>query len=144
MLDYTRAKLQRGCSPSRARIHVAKWEAAGLYIPVVCLNCENPICETVCLMRAITRDKKTGALVIDYDLCVGCRLCFLYCPFAGAGIDTSTGRILKCDLCDGDPICVRFCNSKALQYVKATRANMMKIRKAAEQFSDLMQKLLAP
>jgi len=135
---------EKVCNPARARVHIAKWETAGLYIPVVCLHCETPICETVCPVRAIRRDEKTGAVVIDYNLCVGCRLCVMYCPFAGAGIDPLTGKILKCDLCDGDPVCVRFCEPEALQYVKATRVNMMKMRKAAEKFSELMQKLLAP
>jgi len=134
---------EKVCNPSRARIHVAKWETAGLYVPIVCLQCESPICETVCPVRAIKKDKQTGALLIDSNLCVGCRLCALYCPFAGAEIDVTNGRIIKCDLCGGEPVCAKFCDPQALRYVKATKANMMKMRAAAERFSELMKKLLA-
>jgi carbon-monoxide dehydrogenase iron sulfur subunit len=134
---------EKVCNPTLSRIHVAKWETAGLYIPVVCVHCESPICEQVCPVRAIKRDGKTGAVVINYDACVGCRLCALYCPFAGAQIDAKKGRVLKCDLCDGEPVCAKFCDPQALQYVKTTTANMMKQRTAAERFSELMKKLRA-
>jgi Fe-S-cluster-containing hydrogenase component 2 len=134
---------EKVCNPTLSRIHVAKWETAGLYIPVVCVHCESPICEQVCPVRAIKRDEKTGAVVINYDACVGCRLCALYCPFAGAQIDAKKGRVLKCDLCSGEPMCAKFCDPQALQYVKATTANMMKQRTAAERFSELMKKLRA-
>ena len=130
-------------NPSLARIHVAKWERAGLYIPVVCVQCETPICQTVCPVRAVSRDEKTGADVIDPNVCVGCRLCALYCPFAGAQIDFKKGRVIKCDLCNGEPVCAKFCDPKALQYIKATTANMKKQRAAAQKFSELMKKLLA-
>jgi Fe-S-cluster-containing hydrogenase component 2 len=129
-------------NPSLARIHVAKWETAGLYIPVVCVQCESPICQTVCPVKAISRDEKTGAVVIDSNVCVGCRLCALYCPFAGVQIDLKKGRVLKCDLCSGAPVCAKFCDPQALQHVKATTANMMKQRAAAQKFSELMKKML--
>jgi len=132
---------EKACNPALARIHVAKWETKGLYIPVVCVQCESPICEQVCPVKAIKRDEKTGAVLINYDACVGCRLCALYCPFAGAQIDSEKGRVLKCDLCNGEPMCAKFCDPQALQYVKATTANMMKQRAAAEKFSEFMKKL---
>jgi carbon-monoxide dehydrogenase iron sulfur subunit len=132
---------EKVCNPALARIHVAKWETKGLYIPVVCVQCESPICEQVCPVKAIKRDEKTGAVLINYDACVGCCLCALYCPFAGAQIDSEKGRVLKCDLCDGEPLCAKFCDPQALQYVKATTANMMKQRAAAEKFSEFMKKL---
>jgi len=134
---------EKVCNPLRARVHVVKWETAGLYIPVVCQQCDSPICETVCPLRAVKRDEKTGATLIDHNLCVGCRLCVQFCPFGGVEIDVKTGKIIKCDLCGGEPVCVKFCDPAALQYVEATRVNMMKRRSAAERFSELMRKLLA-
>lgn len=134
---------EKVANPVLARVHVAKWERAGLYIPITCLHCESPICETVCPVRAIKRDEKTGAVLIKQDVCVGCRLCVLYCPFAGAEINAKTGKILKCDFCGGEPVCTKFCDPKALQYVKATTANLIKRQNAAERFSELMKKLLA-
>jgi carbon-monoxide dehydrogenase iron sulfur subunit len=128
-------------NPSRARIHIVKWENAGLYLPMVCQQCENPICEMVCPMGAIKRDAKTGALLIEKDLCVGCKLCVMFCPLGGVTIDKNR-EILKCDLCGGDPLCVKFCIPGALQYIEANAINLKKRRIAAEKFSELMKKLL--
>ena len=130
-------------NPSRARIHIVKWEDAGLYLPMVCQQCETPICETVCPMGAIKRDAKTGALLIDKDLCVGCNLCVMFCPLGGVIIGKNR-EILKCDLCGGDPLCVKFCIPGALQYIDANAINLRKRRIAAEKFSELMKKLLYP
>jgi len=134
---------EKVCNPARARINVAKWETAGIYVPMVCQQCETPLCEDVCPMHAIKRDEKTGAMLIDYDLCVGCKLCVMFCPFGGITLDAKTGRVLKCDLCGGEPVCVKFCAPEALQYVNATTINLRKRRAAAEKFSDLMKKMLA-
>lgn len=128
-------------NPARARIQIIKWDNAGIYIPMICQQCETAPCETVCPMRAIHRDEKTGALIIDYDLCVGCKLCVTFCPFGGAGIDIE-GKIIKCDLCKGDPQCVRNCEPKALQYLEASAINLRKRRVAAENLSELMKKIL--
>jgi len=134
---------EKVCNPTRARVHVVKWETAGVYIPMICLQCDSAICETVCPMRAIKRDPKTGAMLIDSTLCVGCRLCVQFCPFGGVEIDDTTGKIIKCDLCGGEPVCVKFCDPEALRYVNVTAANVRKRRAAAERFSELMKKLLA-
>ena len=31
-------------------------------------------------------------------------------------IDEDLDKIVKCDLCDGNPACARFCPTKALEY----------------------------
>jgi Fe-S-cluster-containing hydrogenase component 2 len=31
------------------------------------------------------------------------------------------GKIIKCDTCDGDPLCVKFCSTGALKYEEETR-----------------------
>lgn len=62
----------------------------------------------------------------------------------GRGIDAKRGRVIKCELCGGDPVCVKFCRPEALQYVPVTRVNLMKQRAAAKRFSELIEKMLAP
>ncbi|TKJ21634.1 MAG: hypothetical protein CEE43_09415 [Promethearchaeota archaeon Loki_b32] len=128
-------------NPSRARIQIVKWENAGLFIPMICQQCETPICEIVCPMGAISRDEKTGAMLINKELCVGCKLCVMFCPLGGVGIDKNR-KILKCDLCDGDPLCVKYCIPGALQFMDANVINIKKRRIAAEKLSELMKKLL--
>lgn len=134
---------EKVCNPTRARIHVTKWEMAGVYLPMVCQQCETPLCETVCPMHAIKRHEDSGAMLIDNELCVGCKLCVMFCPFGGVSLDAKTGKVSKCDLCSGDPVCVKFCEPQALQYLDATTINLRKRRAAAEKYSDLMKRMLA-
>ena len=51
------------CNRTYSRIKVAKFNE-GLDVPTVCLQCEEPICEDKCPVKAIARDAN-GALVID-------------------------------------------------------------------------------
>jgi Fe-S-cluster-containing hydrogenase component 2 len=44
-------------------------------------------------------------------------------------------RVFKCDLCDGEPQCVRFCDVKAVEYVDADAVAIDKKRVAAERLS---------
>jgi Fe-S-cluster-containing hydrogenase component 2 len=41
-------------------------------------------------------------------------------------------KVFKCDLCDGDPQCVRFCDIKAVEYKDASDVSILKKREAAQ------------
>ncbi len=43
-----------------------------------CESCE--VCELLCPDLCITRDKKTGEVLIDLDYCKGCGICASICP----------------------------------------------------------------
>ncbi len=127
-------------NPSRARIHIIKWEMEGFELPMVCPQCESAPCMAVCPVDALSRDGDLERVVIDYDLCIGCKLCVAACPFGGMGIDAVAKKVIKCELCDGDPVCVEFCQPQALQYVPASTVNLRKKREAGLRFSELMKK----
>jgi len=55
--------------------------------------------------------------------------------------DVLANKVIKCDFCDGDPQCVRFCETGAIQYVDASVVSTIKQRTAAEKFSGIMQKV---
>lgn len=132
------------CNPSKSRVHILKWEELGADVPMLCMQCDEPVCEAVCPVSAIHRDAETNAISIDNEVCIGCRMCVVACPFGGITFDMVGKKALACDLCKGDPICVKLCPTEALQYVSATRAILMKKRKAAEKLGELMMKLAAP
>ncbi|MFW9991071.1 MAG: 4Fe-4S dicluster domain-containing protein [Candidatus Odinarchaeota archaeon] len=133
-------------NPERSRIRIVKWEQSGIYIPMVCQQCVDPVCATVCPMHAIHRDEKTGAMIISYEDCIGCKYCVQHCPFGGVVISKNgrikSKKIIKCDLCGGDPRCVKNCEPGALQYVEASTINQKKRKIAAEKFSELVKKAL--
>ena len=55
-------------------------EENAFYFPVQCQQCEDPACTRACPVRATFRDPN-GIVVIDYNWCIGCRMCQLACPY---------------------------------------------------------------
>ena len=51
------------------------------------------------------------------------------------GFNVIDRKNFKCDLCDGDPQCVRFCEVKAVEYVEADRVSTAKKKTAAEKIT---------
>ena len=102
------------CNPSESRIDVITFDEEGFYSPTACFQCKEAWCVKACPASAIHKDEVTGARVVDESKCVGCRMCTLACPFGQ--IHVSEGKAKKCDLCGGDPNCVKFCPTKAIRY----------------------------
>lgn len=107
------------------------------FLPVACQHCQNAACQRVCPTGATYKDDK-GRVEIDYDKCIGCRMCMAACPYnartfnwndpvraTGASYgdarvpERARGVMEKCTLCkertdEGDePMCVRCCPADA-------------------------------
>jgi carbon-monoxide dehydrogenase iron sulfur subunit len=122
-------------NPARSRIKVMKWEAEGLYIPMSCQQCQDAPCMNVCPVKAISRDEELGRVSVDYDVCIGCRACVAVCPFGAMNFNIKDKQVFKCDLCDGDPQCVRFCEEKAVDFLEMDDVSIYKKRDAATRIS---------
>ncbi|MBN2287615.1 MAG: 4Fe-4S dicluster domain-containing protein [Tissierellales bacterium] len=88
-------------------------------ITMTCMHCTDAWCMEVCPANAISKDEATGAVVIDQDQCAGCKMCIMVCPFGNIHFNPTKLVSQKCDLCGGDPNCVKFCISGALQFEEA-------------------------
>jgi len=55
-------------------------EKEAFYFPMQCMQCEKPPCVKVCPVRTTYRDPD-GIVVIDYNWCIGCRMCMNACPY---------------------------------------------------------------
>ena len=108
-------------NPLKARIHTTLFWQQEIAIPVVCYQCEEPWCGKICPAGAITteKDEATGAtlVTVSEEKCVGCKMCMLVCPF-GNIVVSGKGYAEKCDLCGGDPECVKFCYPGALKFAE--------------------------
>ena len=88
-------------------------------MPLSCQQCEEAPCKKACLINAIDKDETTGAMLINENVCIRCRMCLLFCPFGAIGQDPDTLIMIKCDLCGGDPKCVQWCPNDAITYEEA-------------------------
>lgn len=129
------AKHEGVLNPEKSRIKIMKWEAEGLYVPMSCQQCQDAPCMNVCPVKAISQDEELGRVMVDYDVCIGCRSCVAVCPFGAMNFNVKEKQVFKCDLCDGDPQCVRFCDVHAVEYIDADSVATEKKRGAAERLS---------
>lgn len=127
-------------NPTRSRIKVMKWEMEGLYIPMSCQQCQDAPCENGCPVGAISRNETLNRVEVDQEICIGCRTCVSVCPFGAMTFNAIDRKVIKCDLCDGDPQCVRFCDVKAVEYVPATDVSIVKKRDAALRLKEASKK----
>ena len=104
-----------------------------------CQQCQDAPCQNICPAKAISRDEEMSRVMVDYDKCIGCRLCVAVCPFGAMSYNVIDKQVLKCDLCDGDPQCVRFCDRKAVDFVSPDEVSIDKKRTAADRLSKVKE-----
>jgi Fe-S-cluster-containing hydrogenase component 2 len=127
-------------NPALSRIQNVPLKNKGQRIPTLCLQCETPFCVSVCTVGALKKDPGTDIVKHNEDLCIGCRVCFMACPFGGIGIKPGNGRIFKCELCGGDPECVKACEDEAITYDEPDVALMDKKIQSIGSLSVLLDK----
>lgn len=98
------------------------------FVPVMCVQCDDPICAYFCPVNAISKGED-GIVAIDEEVCTGCRLCVHGCPYGALFFNEMRGVIGKCDLCINrvhsgiEPACVQHCIGGALQFVSHEELN---------------------
>ena len=104
------------CSPSLARLAVAKDMARYEFRITTCQHCDPPECVAACPVDALSLNDD-GIAVLDDDACIRCGACADSCPYGAIFYHESQDRYLKCDLCAGrerGPLCVQICPVGAL------------------------------
>lgn len=154
---------ENGFNPVYSRIHTAHIPIYSSIssLSVACLHCEEPACVRVCPRHALTKDEKTGVVVVNTEFegdpngCnVPCAWCVVACEFGAILLHpgykkipayTSTTVAVVCDLCpenryDGDPPCVKFCPKGALSVStlekEAKQLNKMDSKKIFAQLTN--------
>ena len=93
-----------------------------------------------CPVGAISRNEAHNRVEVDYDVCIGCRTCVSVCPFGAMSYNAIDKKVIKCDLCDGDPQCARFCDVQAIEYVSAVDVSIDIKRNAALRLKEAGKK----
>lgn len=108
---------EREFNPRRARIKILAREKEGIYAPLLCNQCKT--CLSVCNQDALSWDEKLGVVRVDSKKCNNCGLCIDACPQAAIFSDPISGVVNICDLCNGNPQCVKWCQPQVLAYKAA-------------------------
>lgn len=92
------------------------------FIPVVCNQCVESACTTVCPVVA-TYNLPNGIVYIDPHRCIGCGYCMAACPYAVRYIHPTRRVAEKCDWCwprvregYGPPACASSCPTGAMVF----------------------------
>ena len=99
-----------------------------VYFPKNCLHCDEPDCVTVCPTGASYKRADDGIVLVNPELCIGCKLCSWACPYGAREFDEDDGVMKKCTLCvdriydanlpesERVPACVAACPTSARHF----------------------------
>ena len=89
------------------------------FLPALCNNCENPICNRNCPVHA-TYIRPDGIVMVNMHRCIGCMYCMASCPYDVRYVNPLRKIVQKCFWCahrvDAGllPACVETCLGRAL------------------------------
>lgn len=123
-------------------------ESGATALSVSCQHCVDGPCQLACPMQAISRRPEDGTVIVERDMCVGCRSCELACPI-GAPQFPQDGKMAKCDLCyvrrdNGmSPACVNVCPTGALDFGSVREISQKMREKASLRMMESMNNVSA-
>ena len=129
----------KGINPKISAIQVT---TLGLYqadVPTLCKHCKKPLCKEKCPVDAFYYDSNNEIWNIEKNKCIGCGVCAEECPFGVITIHPEYETPLKCDLCNGDPVCVKNCVSGALIFSSEVRIGEGSRKRNAQKIAGIKE-----
>jgi Fe-S-cluster-containing hydrogenase component 2 len=106
--------------PEASRIRVFML-VPGVEFPHFCAQCEDYPCVKSCQFKALSISKRTGAVIVKAEKCTACGKCIDAYPGRIPHMHPREKHILICDLCGGDPKCVKTCQEGGWNVLKKVR-----------------------
>lgn len=97
-------------------------KVTAFYYSISCNHCNNPKCVTTCPTGAIVKNKESGVVTIDQEICQGTQLCIKACPYGAPQYNKQIFKSNKCNFCidlqeKGEtPVCVSTCPMRAIDF----------------------------
>ncbi len=113
-----------GVTESQRQRNKVEHDKYGNLFPQFCRHCDEPACVEACQSGALKKNED-GTVICDKEICVGCYMCVMACPYGMARPSANSDKIMvKCDLCVGKDFmaCVDVCPTGCLKSAEGDEA----------------------
>jgi len=109
------------------------------FLPTLCNHCDNAPCVDVCPTGASFKRDEDGIVLVEPDMCIGCKACMVACPYDARYYNEEEQTVDKCTFClprisNGlDPACVTTCVGESRNFgdLNDENSNVSKMLKDA-------------
>jgi len=115
----------------------------GVEVPHLCAQCDDYPCVESCPVEALKVDENTGAVLVDQETCTSCGQCLEACPGKVPILHPETNKAVICDLCNGDPECVKVCEEAGYDALRLVHEDVGPQKKVHSIEPDILAKDLA-
>ena len=121
------------------------------FVTCACNHCQHPACMASCPVsnindpsnenNAIFKRAADGIVLINQNVCIGCKNCIQACPYGAPQFNSQTKKVEKCTFClhrqeaGFQPACVTTCVGNALHLVDNFNVNESGMNRP-DDFSD--------
>jgi len=117
------------------------------FLPTLCNHCDNAPCVDVCPTGASFKRDEDGIVLVEPDMCIGCKACMVACPYDARYYNEEEQTVDKCTFClprisNGlDPACVTTCVGESRNFgdLNDTDSNVSKMLKDATSIYKLKE-----
>lgn len=117
------------------------------FLPTLCNHCDNAPCVDVCPTGASFQREEDGIVLVEPDMCIGCKACQITCPYDARYYDEHAQTVDKCTFClprinNGlDPACVTTCVGESRNFgdISDPNSNVSKLLKDATSIMRLKE-----
>jgi tetrathionate reductase subunit B len=117
------------------------------FLPTLCNHCDNAPCVDVCPTGASFKRDEDGIVLVEPDMCIGCKACQLACPYDARYYNEHEHTVDKCTFClprlsvGLDPACVTTCVGESRNFgdLNDPNSNVSKLLKDANRITRLKE-----